>query len=67
MSVEIVVRLTRSQQMALIDILVAYSMTDGYVQEFIDVSTGATTTPGDLLRIVGRLREPEEDDESAAT
>ena len=55
MSVTVVVRLTRSQQMALVDILIAY-MRSGDVQEFVDVTTDTTTTPGDILRIVGDLR-----------
>jgi hypothetical protein len=58
MSVEVVMRLTRSQQMALVDILVAYMRTDE-PKEFVDVTTDTTTTPGDLLRIVGDLRELE--------
>jgi hypothetical protein len=66
MSVSVVVRLTRSQQMALVDILVAYMRTDES-QEFVDVMTDTTTTPGDLLRIVGDLRELEMTDESGRT
>lgn len=44
--------------MALVDILIAYMRTSD-VQEFVDVSTDTTTTPGDLLRIFGDLRELE--------
>jgi hypothetical protein len=44
--------------MALVDILVAYMRTDE-AQEFVDVIEDVTTTPGDLLRIVGDLREVE--------
>ena len=58
MSVEVVVRMSRSQQMALVDILIAY-MRSNDVQEFVDVLTDTTTTPGDLLRIVGDLRRLE--------
>lgn len=58
MSVNVVLRLTRSQQMALVDILVAYMRTEE-CQEFVDVMTDTTTTPGDLLRICGDLRELE--------
>jgi hypothetical protein len=58
MSYNVVLRLTRSQQMALVDILVAYLRSDG-VQEFVDVCADVTTTPGDLLRICGDLREIE--------
>lgn len=58
MSFNVVVRLTRSQQMALVDILVAYMRSDE-VQEFVDVVNNVTTTPGDLLRIVGDLRDLE--------
>lgn len=46
------VKLTRSQQMALIDILVSYMHSDG-PQEFVDVQTDTTTTPGDLVRLIG--------------
>jgi isopropylmalate/homocitrate/citramalate synthase len=58
MSVNVVLRLTRSQQMALVDILIAYIRSDD-VQEFIDVANDVTTTPGELLRIVGDVREME--------
>jgi hypothetical protein len=58
MSVNVVLRLTRSQQMALVDILVAYMRSDD-VQEFVDVCADVTTTPGDLLRICGDVREME--------
>lgn len=52
MSIRVVVKLTRSQQMALVDILVAYMRTDE-PQEFVDVTTDTTTTPGDLVRLIG--------------
>lgn len=63
MSINVVLRLSRSQQMALVDILIAYMVRGDDVQEFLDVSTGTTTTVGDLLRIVGDLRELEVVDE----
>lgn len=63
MSITVVLRLSRSQQMALVDILIAYMVRGDDVQEFLDVSTGTTTTVGDLLRIVGDLRELEVVDE----
>lgn len=59
MSVNLVVRMTRSQQMALVDILVAYMRIDDEPQEFVDVSTDTTTTPGELLRLIGDMRELE--------
>jgi hypothetical protein len=58
MSVDVLLRMTRSQQMALIDILIAYMRSDD-VQEFVDVSSDTTTTPGELLRLIGDIRELE--------
>lgn len=58
MNVNVVVRLTRSQQMALIDILIAYTRS-GDVQTFVDCCRDVTTTTGDLLQIVGNMRELE--------
>lgn len=58
MSAHIILRLTRSQQMALVDILVAYIRTDE-VQTFVDVSNDATTTTGELLSLVADVRELE--------
>jgi hypothetical protein len=51
-----IVALTRSQQMALID-LIAHSLRcrcDSRIEEFIDASTSPTvrTSPGELLRLV---------------
>ncbi len=45
--------LTRGQQMALLDVLMAYIRTDE-PQEFVNCSTpdGETTTTGDLLRLL---------------
>lgn len=58
MSVKVVVRMTRSQQMALVDILVAY-LRSGDVQEFVDVLNDVTTTTGDLLQLLGDISEME--------
>lgn len=52
MSARVILKLTRSQQMALVDILIAYMRGDD-VQEFVDVTTNTTTTPGELLRLIG--------------
>lgn len=49
-------RITRSQQMALVDILVAY-LRSSDVQEFVDISTDTTTTTGELLALVGETYE----------
>jgi hypothetical protein len=51
MSGDIPLRLTRSQHMALIDILVAYVRGDD-AQTFIDCSAGTETTAGELLSLV---------------
>jgi hypothetical protein len=56
----IALRLTRSQQMALIEILVAYTRS-GEPQEFVNVSNDpeTTTTVGDLLTMISEPhREP---------
>jgi hypothetical protein len=50
----VVLRLTRSQQMALVDILVAYIRTDE-AQEFVDLSTDTKTTTGELLSLVASV------------
>jgi len=47
--------ITRSQQMALIDILMIYIRQTDEPQEFLDVSTNATTTTGELLRLVSSV------------
>lgn len=41
--------------MALVDILIAYIRSDD-VQQFVDVANDITTTPGELLRLVGDVR-----------
>jgi hypothetical protein len=50
----VTLRLTRSQQMALVDILVAYIRTDD-AQEFVNVSADTTTTTGELLSLVASV------------
>jgi hypothetical protein len=55
----IVLRLTRSQQMALVDILIAYCRLKDEPQEFVDVVKDCTTTTGELLALVADLREVE--------
>lgn len=55
----IVLRLTRSQQMALLDVLIAYVRDTDLPQEFLDVSADVTTTTGELLRLVSSLDEIE--------
>jgi hypothetical protein len=59
-NVRVVLRLTRSQQMALADILLAYIRLDE-PQEFVDCSSPecVTTTTADLLALVTDLRELE--------
>ncbi len=55
----IMLRLSRSQQMALADILMTYMRLENQPQNFIDCSTGTTTTTGELLTLVTDLRELE--------
>jgi hypothetical protein len=55
----IVLRLTRSQQMALVEILVAYIRMKDQVHEFVDVINDRTTTTGQLLGLVSDFREVE--------
>lgn len=59
MSATIVLRLTRSQQMALLDLLIAYVRLPDEVQIFVDVTEDRTTTTGELLSLVASLREVE--------
>ena len=49
---QVMLRLTRSQQMALIDVLICYVRLHDQPQEFLDVSKDHTTTSGELLRLV---------------
>lgn len=56
---KVVLRLTRSQQMALLDILVAYCRLPDQSQEFVDVIEDVTTTTGELLTVVADLSEVE--------
>lgn len=54
-----VVVLTRSQQMALID-LIAQSLRcrcDSRIEQYLDAATGTVTTPGELLRLVSDSTE----------
>jgi hypothetical protein len=55
----VVVRLTRSQQMALLDVLMAYSLNQEQPQEFVNCSTvpPTTTTVGDLLLLLNDVAE----------
>jgi len=48
------IELTRSQQMALIDLIAHFihCSCDQRIVQFIDCSTDAVTTPGELLRLV---------------
>lgn len=57
----IVFRITRSQQMALIDVLVAYARSNE-PQLFADCSSAeeVTTSTGDLLQLVSTMQELEE-------
>lgn len=57
----VVLRLTRSQQMALIDVLLEYARDPEKPQLFVDCSSdeGTATTTGDLLVLVSDLRELE--------
>jgi len=56
----IVLRITRSQQMALLDILITYSRL-AECQLFVDCSSDppVETTLGDLIAVVGDLKEVE--------
>ena len=56
---KIVLRITRSQQMALTDILSRYMQLQDEVQEFIDCGEDVTTTTGELLTLVMDMREIE--------
>jgi hypothetical protein len=49
--------LTRSQQMALIEVLMAY-VRMAEPQSFVDASTDTTTTAGELLTLVGAAYAP---------
>lgn len=52
MTGEILLRLTRSQQMALIDVLIAYIRLPDEPQEFVDVVEDVTTSAGQLLHLI---------------
>jgi hypothetical protein len=51
-----IIRLTRSQEMALIEILVSYARS-GDVQEFVDISTDTATTVSELLTLIAENRD----------
>ncbi len=58
----IILRLTRSQQMALIDLITEFIRCDfGHAELFQDCSTvpAISTTPGELLRLVSAGQEVE--------
>jgi hypothetical protein len=53
----IVLRMTRSEQMALIDVLLEHVRDAEKTQVFVDCSTDTKTTTADLLQLVCDLRE----------
>lgn len=53
---QIPLTLTRSQQMALIDVLICYVRLPDQPQEFLNVSEDITTTSGELLRLVSEAK-----------
>jgi hypothetical protein len=59
MKTNIVIRLSRSQQMALADILVHYALLKDEPQSFVDLVEDHITTTGELLTLVTALREVE--------
>jgi hypothetical protein len=59
MTAHIVLRLTRSQQMALVDILIDYVRQPDSIQTLIDVQNDTETTVGELLSLVASTREIE--------
>lgn len=56
---QLLLRLTRSQQMALIDVLIAYVRLADQPQEFVDVANNVTTTTGELLRLACAELQPD--------
>ena len=56
---KIVLRATRSQQMALIDVLLTYMRLKDEPQEFLNVSEDVVTTTSDLLTFVSGMQEVE--------
>jgi hypothetical protein len=54
MTGEILIRLTRSQQMALIDVLITYIRLADEPQEFVDVVEDVTTGTGQLLHLIAQ-------------
>lgn len=55
----IILRLTRSQQMALTSLVADYMRMDQATEVFIDVSSDVETTPGELLALVSDMKEIE--------
>jgi hypothetical protein len=55
----ILLRLTRSQQMALVDVLIAYIRLGDQPQEFDDVLREVTTGTGELLHLIAQAGHPE--------
>ena len=55
---KVTITLTRSQQMALIDMLIEYVRTPDHTEQFINVSTDEVTTPGELLRLISEAGAP---------
>lgn len=55
----IILRISRSQQMALLDIIMEHLRCPNYTEVFIDCSTSppTETTISDLLNVVGRMDE----------
>ena len=56
---EILVRLTRSQQMALLDVLITYVRLADEPQDFVDVLRDVTTGTGELLHLIAQAGMPE--------
>lgn len=53
----VVLRISRSQQMAILDVLMEHMRCPNHTEEFIDVSTDTTTNYGDLLTVFGDTSE----------
>lgn len=58
MAAAIMIALTRSQQMALIDVLVEHVRAPASTQLFIDCATGTHTSVGDLLTLITEASAP---------
>jgi hypothetical protein len=55
----VIIRLNRSQQIALVNILVHYILLKDQPQNFVDVVNDVTTTTGELLTLVTYMSEVE--------